>query len=284
LVALGDWTEVRDLHLLVRLVLFDHHLPCTRKLFFLITHVNKKNMHFLLTFGQFPDTIRLADGAFESIQWDQNGNDPVDHQPQFLFWCESQLFNWRQSGLVKSGWGWETSRRRTSTAAWSSGGQVRFQRLSLFETAHAHDTKTDEMTSRVHALHHGVVFGFPHVTGSARKPHFKIIGFRVEPDFYFVGHKSSPAFGLSVRYAVTTNASFSAYLTTTHSHFHVLQNVSQPLIREPHRMAKAICEGFHVCALCSTSGAENSAPLNSNPHRCQAGELVKATGKCRMQP
>jgi hypothetical protein len=43
------------------------------------------------------------------------------------------------------------------------------------------------------------MLGLLHVTGGVRKPHFKVIGLGVEPDFYFIGHKSSPAFGLPVR-------------------------------------------------------------------------------------
>ena len=70
----------------------------------------------------------------------------------------------------------------------------------------------------IHALHHDVVLGLLFVTGCIGKADFKEIGFRVEPQFYFVGHKSSPVFGLSAQYAVTTNASFSIYLTTTHNH------------------------------------------------------------------
>jgi hypothetical protein len=42
------------------------------------------------------------------------------------------------------------------------------------------------------------VLRFLHVPGSIRKPHFEIVGLRVEPHFYFIGYKSSPALGLSI--------------------------------------------------------------------------------------
>ena len=45
-----------------------------------------------------------------------------------------------------------------------------------------------------------------------------VVAFAIEPNFHFVGHKSSPAFGSFVRYAVTMKASAPAHLTTTHSH------------------------------------------------------------------
>jgi hypothetical protein len=58
---------------------------------------------------------------------------------------------------------------------------------------------TRGLACRIHAFHHGVMRGLFRVTSSIRESHFKIIGFCIEPDFYFIGHKSSPAFGLSVR-------------------------------------------------------------------------------------
>jgi hypothetical protein len=56
-------------------------------------------------------------------------------------------------------------------------------------------------------FHYGVVLGFPLITGGIRETAFEEIRFRVEPDPCFVGHKSSPAFGLSVKQAVTKSVS-----------------------------------------------------------------------------
>jgi hypothetical protein len=39
---------------------------------------------------------------------------------------------------------------------------------------------------------------FLDITRGVGETNFKEIRFCVEPDFYFIGHKSSPAFGLSV--------------------------------------------------------------------------------------
>jgi hypothetical protein len=50
----------------------------------------------------------------------------------------------------------------------------------------------------IHTLHHGVMLGFFFVASDVGKTDFEEIRFRVEPDFYFIGHKSSPALGLSV--------------------------------------------------------------------------------------
>ncbi len=61
------------------------------------------------------------------------------------------------------------------------------------------DAETNDMACRIHAFHDGIVFGFLLVPGGIRKTDFKEIHFRIEPDFYFIGHKSSPALGLPVR-------------------------------------------------------------------------------------
>jgi len=83
----------------------------------------------------------------------------------------------------------------------SSGGrnEMRYQGLGFFEATYTKDAKADDVAFGVHALHYGVVRGFFLVTSGVRKPHFKKIGFRVEPDCYCIGHKSSPALGLSVK-------------------------------------------------------------------------------------
>src|ERR1035441_8135531 len=80
-----------------------------------------------------------------------------------------------------------------------SGNKVGFQRLVLFELAHPHDAKANEVTLRVHTLHHGIVVGRLDIAGGVGKADFQEIRLRIKPDFYFIGHKSSPAFGLSVR-------------------------------------------------------------------------------------
>src|SRR5439155_2405004 len=81
----------------------------------------------------------------------------------------------------------------------SSGSKIRLERLIFLEATNTHDAKADDMTLRIHAFHKRVVFRLLHVAGGIRKPHFEIIRLRVEPHFYFIGHKSSPALGLSVK-------------------------------------------------------------------------------------
>ena len=88
---------------------------------------------------------------------------------------------------------------RAFPALWSWHSPTDSADEASFEPADAHDAETDDPARRVHALHHGVVLGFLLITGDLRKSHFKIIGFHIEPDFYFIGQKSSPALGLSVR-------------------------------------------------------------------------------------
>src|SRR5271154_6048772 len=89
---------------------------------------------------------------------------------------------------------------------YSSGNQISFQRLVFSKIGQAHDAEADDASLRVHTLHHGIVLGFLVITGGIGKTDFKEIRLRIEPNFYFIGHKSSPAFGWSVRQAVTTNA------------------------------------------------------------------------------
>src|SRR5438105_1449424 len=42
------------------------------------------------------------------------------------------------------------------------------------------------------------MFGFLHIAGSLRKLNFEIIRLGIEPNSYFFGHRSSPAFGLKL--------------------------------------------------------------------------------------
>jgi hypothetical protein len=79
-----------------------------------------------------------------------------------------------------------------------TGNQIRLQRIGFLEAVYAHDAEADDVAFDIHTFHHGIVLGFLLVTAGVRKSPFEIIGFRVEPDFYFGGHKSSPAFSLSV--------------------------------------------------------------------------------------
>ena len=65
--------------------------------------------------------------------------------------------------------------------------------------ADAHDAQTNDLALGIQSFHHSVVVDFRHVPGGIREPDFEEISFGIEPDFYFVGHKSSPALGLSVR-------------------------------------------------------------------------------------
>src|SRR5436305_12826576 len=85
--------------------------------------------------------------------------------------------------------------RRTA----STDGKVGYERLGFSETTHAQDAEADHMTILIDTLHDGVVLGLLLVAGGVGKADFQKIGLRVEPHFQFVGHKSSPAFGLSVR-------------------------------------------------------------------------------------
>ena len=93
-----------------------------------------------------------------------------------------------------------------------------FQRLLFCEATYAENAETDHVAVRVHALHHRVVRSLFHIAGRFFELDLKLVGFKIEPEFYFVDHKSSPALGLFVRYAVTTKASASSYLTTTQNH------------------------------------------------------------------
>lgn len=91
----------------------------------------------------------------------------------------------------------------------SRSDQFGFQRPVCREPAHLENGKADDLAVIVDALHHGIIRGFTHAAGPVREGHLGKITFFGEPNFHFVGHICSPFFGLSVRYAVKTNASFS---------------------------------------------------------------------------
>src|SRR5438477_8852365 len=114
----------------------------------------------------------------------------------------------------------------------SSRRQFSFQRSFSCEGAYSENTKANDIAISVNAFHHGVVGSFLHVTGRFLELHFKVISFAIKPNFYFVCHKSSPAFGLLVRYAVTTKASPAAYLITTQTH--LPPTIGAELIKHPH--------------------------------------------------
>src|SRR5207253_6240866 len=94
-------------------------------------------------------------------------------------------------------------------------GKFRFQRFFLREPTRAENAKAYYLALGVYPLHYPVMRGFFHVARSLFELHFKIVGFGIEPSLHFFAHKSSPAFGLFVRCAVTAKASASSYLTTT---------------------------------------------------------------------
>src|SRR5205807_8208154 len=93
-----------------------------------------------------------------------------------------------------------------------------FERFAHCESTYLKNGKAYHFSALIHAFHHRVMRGLPHVTSAIRKDDFQKIPFLIEPNFYFIGHTCSPLLGLSVRYAVNTNASSGAYFTTTQSH------------------------------------------------------------------
>src|SRR5262249_8773439 len=88
------------------------------------------------------------------------------------------------TGGAAIAWRPESGKSQTGARTASSG-------LSFLKRLTPMTAEADDVTLRVHVLHKRIVFGFPHVTGRTRKPHFKIISLCVEPPFYFIGHKSS---------------------------------------------------------------------------------------------
>ena len=100
----------------------------------------------------------------------------------------------RDYDFEATGGGFASQRNRDSGPE-----KVSLQRLGFFEPAHAKNAETNDITLRVHPLHYRVMRGFFFITSRIGKTDFKEIRLRVEPDFYFFGHKSSPVFGLSVR-------------------------------------------------------------------------------------
>src|SRR4029453_8816948 len=95
---------------------------------------------------------------------------------------------------------WRPAIFSTSVRPISSGrNYVCLQRLVFFEATHAEDTEPNDVAFIIHTFGHCIVARFFLITRGVGKPHFKVVRFRVEPDFYFFGHKSSPALGLSVK-------------------------------------------------------------------------------------
>ena len=80
-----------------------------------------------------------------------------------------------------------------------SSHQLGFQRLRFPVLAHAEDTETDDVALRVHPFHDGIVRGFLFVARCVGETDFEKVRLGVEPYFYFVGHRSSPGLGLSVK-------------------------------------------------------------------------------------
>jgi hypothetical protein len=80
-----------------------------------------------------------------------------------------------------------------------STSEFGFERMIFPESAYAEHAETDDTALLVHALHHRIAFSRPHVSGRVRKSHFKVINFRVKPQFYFIGHNASPDLLVSVR-------------------------------------------------------------------------------------
>src|SRR5438477_11214757 len=90
--------------------------------------------------------------------------------------------------------------------------------MRVGEPTHVHDGEAQQVTVLVNSLHDGVFGSLSHITRTIGEENFKKITFGVKPDFHGFGHRTSPALGLSVRYAVRTNASDGRYFTTAHSH------------------------------------------------------------------
>src|SRR6266850_8006506 len=88
----------------------------------------------------------------------------------------------------------------------------RFRQRADFKNGEAQD-----VALRVDFLHYLVVGGLAKETFALVEKHFEVVGLAVEPYLHSSrGHSCLPFFTVSVRYAVTTNASKSATLTTTH--------------------------------------------------------------------
>jgi hypothetical protein len=60
------------------------------------------------------------------------------------------------------------------------------------ESAYAEHAEANDTALLIHPLHDRIAPRRPHVTVRIGKGHFEVINFRVEPEFYFVGHNVSP--------------------------------------------------------------------------------------------
>lgn len=65
----------------------------------------------------------------------------------------------------------------------SSRGEFGFQRLFFSKLAHSHDAEPDDVTLRVHPLHHRIVIRFLLVASGVREADFQEIRLGIEPDF-----------------------------------------------------------------------------------------------------
>ena len=81
-------------------------------------------------------------------------------------------------------WGWPTLSKRTrmsalqSYACTASGNRE----LRLGDAPHMQDGKPQDAPEVIHALHGGIVLGFPHRAGLVRKADFQEVWLGIEPD------------------------------------------------------------------------------------------------------
>jgi len=77
--------------------------------------------------------------------------------------------------------------------------QISDQRLVLGQTTDLHDCETEKVAVFIDTFHDGVVRGFAHVACPFGEQDFQEVGFGVVPDFYVLGPRTTPFFGLSVK-------------------------------------------------------------------------------------
>ncbi len=80
-----------------------------------------------------------------------------------------------------------------------SCNKLRFQRVVFAELTDAEHAKSQDMSLFINPLHHGIMCRGAHEARSLTELYFKVICFRVEPDFYFCRHIVSPALSWSVK-------------------------------------------------------------------------------------
>jgi hypothetical protein len=81
----------------------------------------------------------------------------------------------------------------------SGSGKFKIKRVVLAKLRDGKHAKANEFSSGVDAFHEGVVGSGFFIAGGIGEADFEEVGFGVEPNFYFVGHRSSPRLGWSVR-------------------------------------------------------------------------------------